>query len=109
MGETLSGCWATVGVLTEKGIPKTSSTGKTYCIWKLGCLDEKTVSIFLFNEAYQNNCKEPAGTVFALFNCAVRKDAAVLTFHVSIQSCFCEELRNLLTFANCFCREQDTL
>ncbi|KAK7860947.1 protein mcm10 like protein [Quercus suber] len=30
VGDTLSGCWATVGVLSEKGTPKTSSTGKTY-------------------------------------------------------------------------------
>ncbi|KAJ8766974.1 hypothetical protein K2173_012449 [Erythroxylum novogranatense] len=74
VGDTLSGCWATVGVLTEKGHPKTSSAGKSYCIWKLGCLDENTVSVFLFGDAYQQNCKEHAGTVFALFNCTVRKD-----------------------------------
>ncbi|KAJ8766981.1 hypothetical protein K2173_012490 [Erythroxylum novogranatense] len=63
VGDTLSGCWATVGVLTEKGHPKTSSAGKSYCIWKLGCLDENTVSVFLFGDAYQQNCKEHAGTV----------------------------------------------
>lgn len=77
MGDTLSGCWATVGVLTEKGNPKTSSAGKNYCIWKIGCLDEDTVSVFLFGDAYQKNWKEQAGTVFALFNCSVRKDAMV--------------------------------
>lgn len=79
VGDTLSGCWVTVGVLTEKGSPKTSSTGKAYCIWKLSCLDENTVSVFLFGDAYKRNCKELAGTVFALFNSTVRKDAVVPT------------------------------
>ncbi|KAE8008753.1 hypothetical protein FH972_005236 [Carpinus fangiana] len=86
VGDTLSGCWATVGVLTEKGAPKTSSTGKNYCIWKVGCLNENTVSLFLFGDAYQKNWKEQAGTVFALFNCAVRKDAMGTGFSVSVYS-----------------------
>lgn len=77
-GDTLSGCWATVGVLTEKANPKTSSTGKSYSIWKFGCLDEDTISVFLFGDAYEMNCKEQAGLVFALLNCTVRKDAMVL-------------------------------
>ena len=63
MGDTLYGCWATIGVLTEKGNPKTSSIGQSYSIWKIGCLDENTVSLFLFGDAYQQNCKEQAGTV----------------------------------------------
>lgn len=77
IGDTLSGCWATIGVLTEKGEPRTSSTGKTFAIWKMGCLDEKTISVFLFGDAYQKNRDEKAGTVFALFNCSVRKDNSV--------------------------------
>lgn len=80
-GDTFSGSWATVGVLTEKGSPKTSSTGKSYSIWKIGCLDESTISLFLFGDAYKRNSQEHAGTVFALFNCAVRKDAAVLNYY----------------------------
>lgn len=74
-GDTLSGCWATVGVLCEKGEIRTSSTGKPYSIWTIGCLDEKTVSLFLFGNTYQKNSKEEIGTVFALFNCEVRKNA----------------------------------
>ncbi|XP_024014106.1 protein MCM10 homolog isoform X2 [Eutrema salsugineum] len=35
MGDKLSGCWATMGVLTEKGQPKTSSIGQPYGIWKI--------------------------------------------------------------------------
>ncbi|XP_057966484.1 uncharacterized protein LOC131156650 [Malania oleifera] len=86
VGDTLSGCWATVGVLTEKGNPKTSSTGKSYSIWKFGCLDESTVSVFLFGDAYQKHSKEQAGTIFALFNCNVRKDAMGSGFSLSVYS-----------------------
>lgn len=74
-GDTLSGCWATAGVLCEKGEKRISSTGKPYAIWQLGCLDEKLISVFLFGNAYQKNCNEEIGTVFALFNCDVRKNA----------------------------------
>ncbi|KAF7841221.1 protein MCM10-like protein [Senna tora] len=83
IGDAFSGCWATVGVLTEKGSPKTSSTGKSYCIWKIGCLDESTVSLFLFGDAYKRNSQEHAGEVFALFNCAVRKDGSGNGFSLS--------------------------
>ncbi|CAM8935290.1 unnamed protein product [Rhodiola kirilowii] len=85
-GDTLSGCWATVAVLAEKGIPRTSSMGKSYCIWKVGSLDENTVSVFLFGDAYQSFCKEEPGTVFALFNSVVRKDAMGLGYTLSIFS-----------------------
>ncbi|PWA86515.1 Zinc finger, Mcm10/DnaG-type [Artemisia annua] len=74
-GDTLSGCWATAGVLCEKGEKRISSTGKPYAIWQIGCLDEKLISVFLFGNAYQKNCNEEIGTVFALFNCDVRKNA----------------------------------
>ncbi|XP_054778824.1 uncharacterized protein LOC129286797 [Prosopis cineraria] len=86
IGDTISGCWATVGVLTEKGSPKTSSTGKSFCIWKIGCLDESNISLFLFGDAYKRNSQEHAGTVFALFNCAVRKDAMGNAFSLSAYS-----------------------
>ncbi|KAG1360978.1 putative protein MCM10 [Cocos nucifera] len=74
VGDTLSGCWVTVGVLIVKGAPKTSSAGKSYSIWKMGCLDETDASVFLFGDAYSKSCNEPVGSVFALFNSAVRKD-----------------------------------
>lgn len=91
-GETLSGCWATVGVLCEKGEKRTSSTGKPYSIWHIGCLDERTVSLFLFGNTYQKNCTEEVGTVFALFNCGVRKDAkSVLAFN-GLMTSFCARI-----------------
>ncbi|KAI3774286.1 hypothetical protein L1987_48835 [Smallanthus sonchifolius] len=74
-GDTLSSCWATAGVLCDKGGKKTSSTGKPYAIWEIGCLNEKTVSVFLFGNAYQKNCNEEIGSVFALFNCGARKNS----------------------------------
>ncbi|EXB39306.1 Protein MCM10-like protein [Morus notabilis] len=86
VGDTLSGCWATVGVLTEKGIPRTSSTGKGYCIWKIACLDEATMSLFLFGDAYKKFCDEPAGTAFAFFDCRVRKDSMGPGFSLSLFS-----------------------
>ncbi|KAI3446258.1 hypothetical protein Pfo_002923 [Paulownia fortunei] len=86
MGDTLSGCWATIGVLTEKGIPRTSSIGKTFTIWKMGCLDENPISLFLFGDAYQKSCEEKIGTIFALFNCSVRKDNSGNGFSLSVYS-----------------------
>ncbi|MQL70685.1 hypothetical protein Taro_003002 [Colocasia esculenta] len=85
-GDNISGCWATVGVLTEKGNPKLSSTGKNFCVWKVGCLDESVVSVFLFGDAYTKNSKEPVGTVFGLFNSSIRKDAGGKGFSLSVFS-----------------------
>ncbi|XP_061993610.1 uncharacterized protein LOC133711518 [Rosa rugosa] len=86
VGETLSGCWATVGVLIEKGTKRASSTGKSYSIYKFECLEEDTVSVFLFGDAYERNCNEQAGMVFALFNCSLRKDAKGAGFSLSVFS-----------------------
>ncbi|KAL5995657.1 hypothetical protein ACLOJK_025723 [Asimina triloba] len=86
MGDSISGFWATAGVLTEKGPPKKSSNGKTFCVWKMGSLDESEVSVFLFGDAYATHCNEPAGTVFALFNAGVRKDAMGKGFTLSLFS-----------------------
>lgn len=77
LGENTSGCWATVGVLTEKGQTKVSSNGKNFSVWKLGTLDELIVSVFLFGDAYSKNSHEPVGTIFALINSSVRKDTGV--------------------------------
>ncbi|CAH9100908.1 unnamed protein product [Cuscuta europaea] len=85
-GDTLSGCWATIGVLTEIGKPRTSSTGKPYAIWKMGSLDEKTVSVFLFGDVYKRHNNEKPGEVFALFKCSVRKDNSEGGFSLSLFS-----------------------
>ncbi|XP_042001719.1 protein MCM10 homolog [Salvia splendens] len=82
-GDTLSGCWATIGVLAEKGAPRMSSIGKTFAIWKIGCLGDETISLFLFGDAYQKSCEAKVGTIFALLNCSIRKDKPG-TFSLSI-------------------------
>lgn len=74
IGENISGCWATVGVLSEKGMPKVSSNGKNFAIWKLATLDTNTVSLFLFGDAYTRHWKEPAGSIAAVFNAKVWRD-----------------------------------
>ncbi|KAF6170755.1 hypothetical protein GIB67_015707 [Kingdonia uniflora] len=84
--DKITGCWATVGVLAEKGNPRITSNGKNYCIWKIGCLDENVFSVFLFGDAYNKHWKEQAGTVFGLFNCSVRKDAEGSGFSLSVSS-----------------------
>nr|AAD29818.1 hypothetical protein [Arabidopsis thaliana]AAM15204.1 hypothetical protein [Arabidopsis thaliana] len=86
MGDKLSGCWATMGVITEKGQPKTSSIGQAYGIWKIGSLNENNVSLFLFGDAYKKNETEKAGTVFGLFNCSLRKDNGGREFSLSVNS-----------------------
>lgn len=85
-GDSLSGCWATVGVLIDKGIPRNSSTGKPYSIWKMSCLDDMTLTVFLFGDAYQKHRNDKAGTVFGLFNCGVRKDNSENGFSLSVYS-----------------------
>lgn len=43
----------------------------------MGCLGDETISLFLFGDAYEKSCEEKIGTIFALFNCSVRKDKPV--------------------------------
>lgn len=87
MGDKLSGCWATMGVLTEKGQPRTSSIGQSYCIWKICSLnDNSTVSLFLFGDAYKKNETEKAASVFGLFNSSLRKDKMGSDFSLSVNS-----------------------
>ncbi|KAE9447371.1 hypothetical protein C3L33_20718, partial [Rhododendron williamsianum] len=86
VGDTLSGCWATVGVVTGRGNTKMSSTAKSFCVLQIGCLDEKTISVFLFGDAYQKHSKEEAGAVLALFSCGVRKDKVGPGFSISVYS-----------------------
>ncbi|KAG2301151.1 hypothetical protein Bca52824_029802 [Brassica carinata] len=91
MGDKLSGCWATMGVLTEIGQPKTSSIGQPYCIWKLSSLNDNSntlVSLFLFGDAYKKKTDKEAvgGSVFGLFNCSLRKDKMGSDFSLSVNS-----------------------
>lgn len=77
VGDSLSGCWATIGVLLEKGAPRVSSSGKTFSICKIGSLDGSEVSVFLFDGSHINFSGDAIGAVFAFFNSSVRRDNMV--------------------------------
>jgi minichromosome maintenance protein 10 len=88
MGDKISGSWATIGVLAEKGMPKVCSTGKSFSVWKIASLDTTTVSLFLFGDAYAQHYKESAGSIITVLNAKVRCDAKVRFF--------CSSMLNLL-------------
>lgn len=62
--------WVIAGVLINKSATKTSQKGTSYCIWKISDLsdDLKTVSIFLFSNAYKQLWKTIAGSVIGILN-----------------------------------------
>lgn len=69
-----------------------STTGKPYTIWEIGCLNEQTVSLFLFGNAYQKTCNEEIGTVFALFNCSARKNPKSVIVSKILATSFCARI-----------------
>ncbi|XP_077271361.1 minichromosome maintenance 10 homolog isoform X2 [Temnothorax americanus] len=62
--------WVIAGVLINKSATKTSQKGTSYCIWKISDLsdDLKTVSIFLFSNAYKQLWKTITGNVIGILN-----------------------------------------
>ncbi|KYN43855.1 Protein MCM10 like protein [Trachymyrmex septentrionalis] len=62
--------WVIAGVLIKKSTTKTSQKGTSYCIWKISDLsdDLKTVSIFLFSNAYKQLWKTIVGNVIGILN-----------------------------------------
>lgn len=85
-GDSFSGCWATAGVVLDKGAPRVSAQGKEYSIWKMGALDDADVSVFLFGDAHAHHSGAAVGAVFALFNGNVRMDNGGRGFSVSVAS-----------------------
>ena len=78
--------WVIAGVLLNKSATKTSQKGSQYCIWKISDLstDMKSVSVFLFSNAYKNLWKIAVGTVVGILNPSVLesrddKDLATLS------------------------------
>lgn len=113
------GAWATIGVLAEKGIPRVSSTGQNFTIWKIASLDSALISVFLFGEAFTHHYKEPAGCIVAIFNAKVRRDDKVgfelggscLRDHGHISSlapipCFCLRLFLQFKYLHFYFREK---
>ncbi|XP_070168031.1 protein MCM10 homolog [Polyergus mexicanus] len=62
--------WVIAGVLINKSVTRTSQKGTSYCIWKISDLsdDLKTVSIFLFSNAYKQLWKTITGNVIGILN-----------------------------------------
>jgi minichromosome maintenance protein 10 len=75
--DKFSGCWATAGVVLDKGVARVSSQGTGYSIWKMGALDDTDVSVFLFGDAHTHYSGASVSAVFALFNGNVRMDNEV--------------------------------
>ncbi|XP_055597577.1 protein MCM10 homolog [Uranotaenia lowii] len=62
--------WAIAGVVLSKSPTKTTSKGGQFAIWKLSDLhgDIKTISLFLFSQAYKDLWKTAEGMVIAILN-----------------------------------------
>lgn len=66
----LQGNWVTVGVIVHKTEPRTSSSGKSFCIWRLSDLDDcdRTISFFLFGEVFKQHWKNEVKSVVGILN-----------------------------------------
>ncbi|XP_070785265.1 protein MCM10 homolog [Enoplosus armatus] len=62
--------WVTFAVLVSKVTPQSSSSGKTFSIWKLNDLHnlEVYVSLLLFGEVHKEHWKTEPGTVIGILN-----------------------------------------
>ncbi|XP_020284305.1 protein MCM10 homolog [Pseudomyrmex gracilis] len=70
ISDNVNNDWVIAGVLINKSATKTSQKGTSYCIWKISDLsdDLKTVSIFLFSNAYKQLWKTIIGSVIGILN-----------------------------------------
>jgi minichromosome maintenance protein 10 len=70
--------WVVAGVIISKSPSKTSQKGAQYIVWKVSDLrgDIKSVSVFLFKNAFKDLWKTPVGTCVGILNPGVmdRKD-----------------------------------
>ncbi|XP_012254332.2 protein MCM10 homolog [Athalia rosae] len=62
--------WVIAGVLIHKSPVRSSQKGNQYCIWKISDLSDeiKSVSLFLFRDAYKTFWKTNTGTVIGVLN-----------------------------------------
>ena len=71
----LGNCWACLTTVGEVSPDRTTSSGQKYLIWKLTDLDQTTLSVFVFGEAYRSYSRDvKAGSMVALFNAKVRAE-----------------------------------
>ncbi|KAK3612028.1 hypothetical protein CHS0354_021704 [Potamilus streckersoni] len=66
----MQGNWVTIGVVVHKSEPRQSSSGKTFCIWKLSDLQDcdKVITFFLFGNVYKEHWKNDISSVVGLLN-----------------------------------------
>jgi hypothetical protein len=57
-GNDIRGNWVTIGVVVEKTETRQASNGKKFIIFRMSRLNECTVNVFLWDEAYSAFCKE---------------------------------------------------
>ncbi|CAL1568710.1 unnamed protein product [Knipowitschia caucasica] len=62
--------WVTFAVVVSKATPQSSSSGKTFSVWKLNDLHnmEVFVSLLLFGEVHKEHWKTETGSVIGLLN-----------------------------------------
>ncbi|XP_006150064.1 protein MCM10 homolog [Tupaia chinensis] len=62
--------WVTFGVILKKVTPQSTTSGKTFSIWRLNDLRDLTryVSLFLFGDVHKELWKTEQGTVVGLLN-----------------------------------------
>jgi hypothetical protein len=63
--------WVTFGVIVHKSATKSASNGGNYMIWKISDLDNHSISVFLFRDAYNAHWKESEGAVVAVLNASI--------------------------------------
>uniref|UniRef100_A0A8C5PNY0 Protein MCM10 homolog n=1 Tax=Leptobrachium leishanense TaxID=445787 RepID=A0A8C5PNY0_9ANUR len=67
--------WVTFGVIIKKITPQSSSSGKTFSIWRLNDLKslDSYVSLFLFGDVHKDHWKTDQGTVIGILNASQMK------------------------------------
>jgi minichromosome maintenance protein 10 len=60
--------WVTIGGLYDKSMTKTSKNGKSYQIWTIGDLNGHSLSMFLFDQAFEEHKKIPRASLLIFLN-----------------------------------------
>lgn len=63
-----AGNWVIVGVISKKSDPRNTKTGGKYLIFTLFDMQESTISVFVFGQAYQSYWKQAEGVLVFIAN-----------------------------------------
>lgn len=69
--------WVTIGIVAERSSPRDSKNGRKFMTVKLTDLNDLTVHLFLFEEAYQKHKTVTIGSIVALLNAEALKPTEV--------------------------------